>query len=138
MEIQIHAVPYEKEGHKMLRVECDAEILFPTSTGQARCKLTRALWDTGATNTCIPMKTALVMGIPLGDEFPMRMGSSVGRPRFCQFLLRLPTGDIIPVLEGAAVPNMQTSLIIGMDIISRGKTTIEPDGEGGVYFTFSI
>jgi len=138
MEIKIHAVPYEKEGHKMLRVECDAAILFPTSPGLANMKQTRALWDTGATNTCIPMKTAVAMGIPLGDEIPMRMGSAVGRARFCKFLIQLPTGDIIPISEGAAVPNMQTGLIIGMDVMRHGHTTIEPDGDGGVRFTFSI
>lgn len=137
MKIEIRAVPYSKEGHKMIRITSETVIYNPVMPGRNNWKMTHGLWDTGATNTCIPMKTALDLGIPLGDEFPMRMGSSTGHAKFCKFYLRFPEG-VIEVNEGAAVENMKTGLIIGMDVIGKGKTIIEPTADGGVRFTFTV
>ena len=136
MKIDLHAVPYENDGHKMVRIEQIVDIIRPVSPEHIDVKRVKALWDTGATNTYIPMQTAVELGIPLGDEVPVRMGSSSGKSRFCKFFLGFPTGDILPVTEGVAVPDMKTNLVIGMDVISKGWTQIVPDGHGGVFFSF--
>lgn len=139
MEIKIHAVPVSQDGHKFLRVKSPVAIIHPTGPDRYNRKATTAIWDTGATNTCIPMKVAVAMGIPLGDPSPLsKMRAVEEQSRFCQFWIVFPDGTPVFVKEALAVPDMQPKFIIGMDVISRGRTTIEPDGEGGVRFTFSI
>lgn len=139
MQIEIDAVPYVKDGHKMIRITSVANIMNPLPTGRIEHVLTEGLWDTGATNTYIPMDTAVKLGIELGGPVPVRMGVSSGKgTRFCRFFLGFQNGAVIPIEEGIAVPGMKTGLIIGMDVIGKGVTTIEPDGQDGVRFTFTL
>ncbi|MBR6141469.1 MAG: hypothetical protein IKQ37_06885 [Bacteroidaceae bacterium] len=138
MQIEINAVPVIKDGHSLIRITSDVEIMYPTTAGHAKIVQTRGLWDTGATNTNIRMSTAIALGIPLGEEIPVTMGASVGQARRCQFYLRFPSGDVLHISDGVAVPNMKSSLIIGMDVMSHGLTIIKPDGNGGVNFMFRL
>jgi hypothetical protein len=139
MKIEIHAVPAEQDGHGFLRVKSQVAIIHPTEPGRHKQKVVTAIWDTGATNTCIPMKLALAMGIPLGEPSPLsKMRAVEEQSRFCQFWIVFPDGKPIFVKDALAVPGMQPQFIIGMDIIGKGRTTIEPDGSGGVHFTFTI
>ena len=138
MEIKIHAVPFTQEGHSFLQVLLPVEVVLPTGPSSHKRVRVNALWDTGATHTCIPMKLAVAMGIPLGDPTPVDKIKTTEQSRYCQFWIEFPTGESLFVNEAVAVPNMRAKFVIGMDIISRGRTTIEPDGEGGVHFTFSI
>ena len=137
MEIKIHATPIVKDGHKYLRVESPVRVIYPTAAGKAYADVL-ALWDTGATNTCIPMKVAVAMGIQLGEELPTRKIKTKVSSNRCQFYLQFHTGDKVFVSEALAVPNMQSQFVIGMDVISKGVTTIEPDGQDGVDFTFTL
>ncbi len=138
MELEINAMPYAKKGHKMIRIEQDVEVLSVDSSGFVRKVRARALWDTGATNTYIPLKTAELLGIRLRDSVPVRMGSSSGEARFCSFFLCFPTGDVIPIEEGVAIPGMKTDLIIGMDFMRQGVVTMRPNKQEGVIFTFTL
>lgn len=139
MEIKIHAVPVGQDGHRFLRVKSPVTIVHPTGPDSYKQAQVTALWDTGATNTCIQMKTAVAMGIPLGEPSPLSKIRAVEeQSRFCQFWIVFPDGTPVFVREALAVPDMQPKFVIGMDIISQGMTTIEPDGDGGVKFTFTV
>ena len=138
MEIKEHVPAVEHNGQKHIRIKSDVEIVYITGPSSYKMKSTRGIWDTGCTHTCIPLSTAKALGLVLGEEVPALTVAKIGKSYPCQFLLHFPGSGVVRVTEGLAVEGMQTSLLIGMDIISRGKTTIEPDGEGGVYFTFSV
>ena len=134
----IHAVPFKQDGYSFLQVLSPVQVVLPIGQDQHRRVKVNALWDTGATNTCIPMKLAVAMGIPLGEATPLTRMRTTDQSYYCQFWIEFPTGEAVFVPEAVAVPDMRTKFIIGMDVISRGRTTIETDGEGGVVFTFSI
>lgn len=137
MEIKIHATPIEQDGRGYLQILSPVRAVNPVAGGEMFADL-MALWDTGATNTCIPMKVAEALGIQPGAPTAVdRMMSTVTSHR-CQFYLDFPTGDRIFVKDALALPKMQAQFVIGMDIIGKGCMTIEPDGSGGVHFTFTI
>lgn len=138
MKIEIHAVPFKQDDHSFLQVTSPVDVVLPTGPDSHKRATVKALWDTGSTNTCIPMKLAAAMGIPLGEPTPVDKMKTTEQSRYCQFWIQFPSGESVFVPEAVAVPNMRAKFVIGMDIISRGKMTIEPDGEGGVHFTFSI
>ena len=134
----IHAVPFKQDGYSFLQVLSPVQVVLPIGQDQHRRVKVNALWDTGATNTCIPMKLAVAMGIPLGEATPLTRMRTTDQSYYCQFWIEFPTGEAVFVPEAVAVPDMRAKFIIGMDVIRRGRTTIEPDGSGGVVFTFSI
>lgn len=137
MEIKIHATPIEQDGRSYLQILSPVRAVNPVAGGEMFADL-MALWDTGATNTCIPMKVAEALGIPLGEPTTVDKMKAKVPSRRCQFYLDFPTGDRIFVKEALAIPRMQPQFVIGMDVISKGRMTIEPDGSGGVRFTFSV
>lgn len=136
MRIEIHAVPLTQEGHSFLQVLSPVEVVLPTGPDSHKRVRVKALWDTGATHTCIPMKLAVAMGIPLGEPTPVDKMKTTEQSRYCKLWLQFPTGEALFVPEAVAVPNMRAKFVIGMDVISKGTTTIEPDGNGGVRFTY--
>ena len=138
MRMVIHAVPFKQDGYSFLQVLSPVQVVLPIGQDQHRRVKVNALWDTGATNTCIPMKLAVAMGIPLGEATPLTRMRTTDQSYYCQFWIEFPTGEAVFVPEAVAVPDMRAKFVIGMDVIRRGRTTIEPDGEGGVNFTFSI
>lgn len=137
MEIKIHATPFKRDGRSYLQILSPVRVVNPVHGGEMFADLT-ALWDTGATNTCIPMKVAVAMGIPLTEQSAVTKMKTNAPSRRCQFYLEFPTGDRIFVREAIAVPSMQAQFVIGMDVISKGVTTITPDGSGGVNFCFEM
>jgi len=137
MEVKIHAVPIEKDGHKYLRITSPVRVAYPVPTGTVYADV-MALWDTGATNTSIPMDVAAAMGLPLGEPSTVKKIKTTLAARRCQLYIQFHDGSKIFVKEALAVPKMQAQFIIGMDVISKGTTAIKPDGEGGVHFTFTL
>ena len=139
MKIEIHAVPVTKGEHRYLRIMSPVRVVNSVDGGFVYADL-MALWDTGATNTCISMSVAKAMGIPLDDPSPISKMKATVQSRRCQFVMEFPVHGSSEtfVKEALAVPGMQTELIIGMDVISRGVTTITPDGSGGVNFCFEM
>jgi hypothetical protein len=137
MKVEVHAVPVEKNGHKYLRIESPVRVAYPVNGGTVWADVL-ALWDTGATNTCIPMKVAVAMGIQLEEPASLKRIKSVEQSRRCQFYLQFPDGSMTFVKEALAVPKMQSQFVIGMDVMSRGEVNIKPDSNGGVHFTFEL
>ena len=97
-----------------------------------------ALWDTGATSTCIPMELAEKMGIPLREETVMQLGTVDQPSRYCSFYLQFADGHFMFIRDGVAVPGSRNQLVIGMDVIKHGKTAIVPNGQNGVRFSIEI
>jgi hypothetical protein len=135
MRVTINAKPSRKNGHDYLRIMSQA-VVQNVKPGYPRREVT-GLWDTGATNTYIPMELAQRLELPLGDECNVSFSTADTPARFCRFYLRFPDG-IICVNDGVAVPGMTEQLIIGMDVMRHGEVAMHPDGSGGVVFTFSI
>lgn len=137
MEVKVNAVPIVDNGHKYLRIKSPVRVNHRVAGGTVWAEV-KAVWDTGATNTSIPMDLAVAMGIPLGEPSTVTRMKSTEPARFCQFYLEFPDGTEIFVEEALALPKMKPQFIIGMDVIRKGVTTIEPDGEDGVRFTFRM
>lgn len=138
MLIEIDVQPIERDEHEFLRIRSEVDIcLFLTSSCVKSRKL-KALWDTGATNTCIPMELAESMGIPLREETVMQLGTVTQSSRYCSFYLRFSDEHYVFIRDGVAVPGSRNKLVIGMDLMRHGKTTIVPNGQNSVRFTFNI
>lgn len=135
MKVSINAKPFHEDGHDYLRIMSQT-ILQNVKPGYPRREV-RALWDTGATNTYVPMELARRLELPLGDVCNVSFSTADTPAQFCRFNLRFPDG-IISVTDGVAVPGMKEQLIIGMDVMRNGVVNIRPDGTGGVEFTFTV
>lgn len=144
MRIEIHAVPFKQDGYSFLQVLSPVKVLSPVQVvlpigqDQHRRVKVNALWDTGATNTCIPMKLAVAMGIPLGEATPLTRMRTTDQSYYCQFWIEFPTGEAVFVPEAVAVPDMRAKFIIGMELIRYGTMLLEPMGDGAFRFTFSV
>lgn len=138
MEIKVNAPVIVHDGRNILRIKSDVEIVHVTGPESYRVKATRGIWDTGATHTSIPLSTAKALGLTLGGEVMSMSVTAKGKSYPCEFLLNFPSLGAIRVTEALAVEDMKTPLLIGMDVIKQGRMTIEPDGRGGVEFTFTI
>ncbi|MBO4662285.1 MAG: retroviral-like aspartic protease family protein [Bacteroidaceae bacterium] len=112
-------------------------VLFLSPT-QAKTRTLKALWDTGATNTCIPMELAESMGIPLRKETVMQLGTIDQLSRYCSLYLRFADGHYLFIRDGVAVPSSRNQLVVGMDVMKYGKTSIVANGQNGVHFIFEI
>lgn len=138
MLIDVIATPVISNGHSYLKIKIPIVVGHILPSHQAKVKRVNALWDTGATNTSIPMHTAELLGIPLREETATQQATSEGSARFCTFHLFFPDGRIVRIDDGNAVPGLRTGLIIGMDLISRGTSTITPLSNGAVRLTFEF
>ena len=138
MLLDIVAHPIESNGHEYLKIRSAIDLCVFHSPTQIKVRPLKALWDTGATNTCIPMDPALKMGIPLREETIMHLDTVEQPSRFRSFYLRFSDEHYEFVRDGVAISGSKNRLVIGMDVMKRGMTTITPDGKGGVCFTFEI
>ena len=138
MLIEIDVQPLERDGHEFLRIRNEVDICIFLSSTSVKSRKLRALWDTGATNTCIPMELAESMGIPLREETIMQLGTVDQPSRYCSFYLRFADGHFMFVREGVAVPGSRNQLVIGMDVMKHGNTAIVPNGQNGVRFSIEI
>ena len=138
MLIEIDVQPLKRDEHEFLRIRSEVELcIFLTPTCVKSRKL-KALWDTVATNTCIPMELAESMGIPLREETVMQLGTVDQPSRYCSFYLQFADGHFMFIRDGVAVPGSRNQLVIGMDVIKHGKTAIVPNGQNGVRFSIEI
>lgn len=138
MLIDIDTFPVVSGRHEFLRIRSEVDICIFLSLVQAKTRTLRALWDIGATNTCIPMELAIKMGIPLREETIMQLGTVTQPSHYCSFYLRFSDKHYVLIRDGVAVPGSRNKLVIGMDLMRLGTTTIIPNEQNGVRFTFEI
>jgi hypothetical protein len=84
------------------------------------------------------MELAEKMDIPLREETVMQLGTVDQSSRYCSFYIRFADGHFMYIPDGVAVPGSRNKLVIGMDVMKQGKTTIVPNGQNGVCFTIEI
>ena len=137
MLIDIDVLPVVSSRHEFLRIRSEVDIcIFLTQTCVKSRKL-KALWDTGATNTCIPMELAEEMGIPLREETVMQLGTVTQPSRYCSFYLRFSDRHYVLIRDGVAVPGSRNKLVIGDPL--REQAVLRRDRLGRrffrVYFT---
>ncbi|MEP6821023.1 MAG: retroviral-like aspartic protease family protein [Chthoniobacterales bacterium] len=95
-----------------------------------------AVWDTGATHSCISHAVAKILKLPISGKRPIKGVNSEGvAPTYFVDLL-LPSQVTIAAVEVAAVDVSGCDILIGMDVISLGDLTI--CNHGGTEFSFSI
>lgn len=102
----------------------------------------RILWDTGATNSTI--SEHLAAKLPLEylrhHNVDTAHGGDVSLPGYSNVSFMLADGTAItPYVTDVSNLNSQSiDAVVGMDIISQGKFTLEPADDGGTRMTFTI
>ena len=97
-----------------------------------------ALWDTGSSITVVsPVVAAKMRLIPIGD---MNMNGLGGKQKAwkSKCYLRFPNGKFCGPIVVAVHELPSVDVLIGMDVISIGKLTIERKPDGGTRFTFDL
>ena len=98
-----------------------------------------ALWDTGATKTCVSEELAKELNlIPTGKQIiNTPSGSSVQNTYLIDLLL--PNGVTINkiMILDAKIGNQKIDMLIGMDVITLGDFAVS-NYNGRTYFTFRI
>ena len=97
----------------------------------------RAIWDTGATRTCITERVAAKLGLKAIDETTNRTAG--GRRKAGVYLvnLRLPNRVVFPVLRVTDGIIEGADVLIGMDVIGKGDFAVT-NSEGETWMTFSL
>ena len=99
-----------------------------------------AIWDTGSESSGISKQMAGRLGMkPLGWKKVIRYANG----KTCEENVYLatiffPSTDAKATLYLFEFDDTTQDVLIGMDIIHCGRFLLEPDGSGGVVFTFSI
>lgn len=98
-----------------------------------------ALWDTGATNTCISQKLAAAMNLVPTGKIQMKTPSGEGTQNTYLVNILLPNNVMVKdaVVCGSEIHNQGLDLLIGMDIISGGDFSIS-NYKGKTYFSFRM
>lgn len=120
--ITAYTFPYDSIKDRII-ITC--KVSLPDSDDSSR-SLSRALWDTGATKTCISINLANELGLSPIDR--TKVVGANNEPFFAPvFCVQLRMGSfLIPIQNVIGLPMDGTDrdLIIGMDIISKGDLSI--------------
>lgn len=113
-----------KCGHIAHSIITPCRIGRPFSTENASAEV-NALWDTGATCTCISEDLANAIGLLPDDETELTVGDN-RKVKSRVYSVQLNMGDfVVPYIRvNSLPPNRTHDVIIGMDIISMGDLTI--------------
>lgn len=90
----------------------------------------KALWDTGASTSCISERMARMMKLqPIAIEESI---SATDQMNACCYFVDAYLSDGMPFrnleVTGLPLTGLDTDFLIGMDIISKGKFTVESVG----------
>lgn len=90
-----------------------------------RLKLSRSLWDTGASSSMVSKAAVEALGlIPIGKSVISGVSSGVEFKRAFLIHVGLPTGDIITNICASEFEGEDYDLIIGMDVIQNGDLAV--------------
>lgn len=98
-----------------------------------------ALWDTGATHTCIGRKVIDTLGlIPIGDKSVVYSVGAQGKEINNYYVSLILPGDIgLHKIRAGEVDTPAADIIIGMDIIRHGDFSISCKN-GNTLFSFQF
>lgn len=117
------------------RILVDCNISIPHVEGTARAM--KALWDTGATCTCIATSVAQQMGLVKVNEREL-IGADNQPFMSDVFCVQLQMGHfIINNMEVCGIPmdGKSENMIIGMDVITKGDLSVT-NYQGQTFLTF--
>jgi len=97
----------------------------------------KALWDTGATNTCISKKLALKLDLQARGLAEMYHADGVAIVPTYFIGILLPNNLGFSSIEVLECDLTGTDILIGMDIISQGDFAIS-NFDGNTFFSFRI
>jgi predicted aspartyl protease len=98
----------------------------------------RALWDTGAGMSVISTKIAEHLGRSCAGMRTLIGIGGVLRTKLYDISVTLPNKVIFPIIRAAEWEGHRNyDMLIGMDIISRGRFVID-SGAGNTVFTFAM
>lgn len=108
--------------------------VFVTDDSQYEIK---ALWDTGATNSCISTELSQKMGLKMVSQTVIQTPSGQAAKNTYIINVKLPNNLIIQNLPVAdsEIGKQGFDLLIGMDIISNGDFSVS-NFQGKTKFTF--
>lgn len=108
--------------------------------GSRRHERFKGLWDTGTSTTVITPDVAARLGILPDTEHSMGLhglGGTTDAPTVVA-AIGFPNGQAFGPIEMAVHELPSVDVLIGMDVISIGKLTIERKADGGTRFTFDL
>jgi len=99
-----------------------------------------AIWDTGAETCGISKKLAERLGLkPLGWKKVIRYADGTAREENVYLVsFFFPPSDYKATLYAFEFGDATQDVLIGMNIISNGTFLLEPTGDGGARFTFTV
>lgn len=112
-------------GSVQSRIIIDSQISLPNTDPEKGVEL-KALWDTGAMVTCISTDLANRLGLMAIDE-TMVVGANNEPFKVPTFCVQIKMGSfVLPIhnVVGLPMEGNEHSMIIGMDIISKGDLSI--------------
>ena len=97
---------------------------FPACRKGMRCK---AIWDTGASDTTVDINVIKALGLRRADRPPRKMNTGNGqRLSYAYHAVIEISKDLPPVrMVVYEMPPSDVWVLIGMDIISRGRFTVD-------------
>ena len=108
-------------------------------TGNGRTIDVPALWDTGATQTCISSRIAEALELPVRGTSTAITPS--GKGLFSSYLIdiELPNGIVVSGMRvmGTEIHRQGLGVLIGMDVISQGDFAVSCK-DGKTQFTFRM
>lgn len=118
-----------------------AEAFDPTdaaAASAARFHALRAIWDTGATNTCISQNAATQIGmVATGQVQVAHAGGINGRANTYLVNIGLPNGVGFPGVRVTECQLTGADMLIGMDIIGAGDFAVtNKDGKTVMTYRF--
>jgi predicted aspartyl protease len=97
----------------------------------------KALWDTGATRTCITKKVVEKFNLPVIEYIKMQHAAGISQTGTYLLHLGLPNKVLLPNLVVTEFHSNEFDVLIGMDIITQGDFHISNNQEKTL-FTFRI
>lgn len=86
-----------------------------------RVKVSRSLWDTGASATLVSSKITKVLNlVPIGKSIVSGYNSNLDVKNSFLVHVGLPTGDVITNVVAMEFDGEDYDMVIGMDIICKG------------------
>ena len=127
-------------GAESVETECWVYAATDLSKGESvkRIKITRALWDTGASCSLVSARLAKALGLePVGKMGVSGYNRGVDVRDAYLVHIGLPTRDIVTYIGAMECDSEDYDVVIGMDVIGKGDFAVT-NGHGEMKFSFQI
>ena len=108
-----------------------------TGSKQPPFHTVRAIWDTGASRTCITQDVVAKLGLQAIDQTRNHTAGGLRQAGVYLVNVRLPNKVVFPVLRVSDGDIFGADILIGMDVIGMGDFAVT-SSEGDTWMTFSL